>query len=55
MASNHLKKCSTSLPITELQIKISLRLHLKPMIGRDQNVTAHAGKDIEQGYGTTPL
>jgi hypothetical protein len=51
MTEKHLKRCSKSLAIMEIQIKTSLRFYLTPvrMAEIKTQLIAHAGKDVEQG------
>jgi hypothetical protein len=49
MAEKHLKKCSKSLVIREMQIKTTLRFHLTPI--RMAKIKTSGGNTCWRGYG----
>jgi hypothetical protein len=53
MAKKHMKKCSPSLAIKEMQIKTTLRFHLTPVrIATIKNTT---NKNVEEDEGQKEL
>ena len=55
MAEKHLRKCSISLVVKEMQIKTTLKFHFTP-VNMDKiktQVTEDAGKNVEKGYSST--
>jgi hypothetical protein len=51
MTEKHLKKCSASIAIMEVQIKMTLRFHLISfrMAKIKTQATAHSGEVVEEG------
>jgi hypothetical protein len=52
MAKKHMKKCSPSLAIKEMQIKITLRFHLTPV--RIATIKTTTNNMFWQGCGKKP-
>ena len=50
MAEKHLKNCSKSSVIREMQIKMTLRLHQSEWLRSKTQVTAHVGENAEKYF-----
>jgi hypothetical protein len=56
MSKKHLKKCSTSLFIRDMQIKMTLRFYLIPIrMAKTKNSRSEKGETLKWRKGNTPL